>query len=104
MHDDMISKIIELDKMARENETEAKELKINLEQKMSDLKEKKRKEYIKRAKQDIKEKEKDEKIKAFIKLSAIEGINKKKIEKIEKIYLENKENWINTIVKRVIES
>lgn len=102
--EDMIGKIIELDKQARENAIKAKQLKVDLEQKISDTKEKRRLEYMKRAQVDIKEKEKDEKVKACIKLSAIEGMHKKKIERIEKIYSENKENWINTIVKRVIES
>lgn len=98
---DMIERIIELDKAARENANEAKQLKVDLDQKISDLKERRRKEYFKRAKVDMKEKEKDEKIKACIKLSAIEGIFKKKTERVEKIYAENKEEWISTIVQRV---
>ena len=100
--EDMIGKIIELDKQARENATKSKKLQVDLEQKISEMKEKRRAEYIKRAEVDIKEKEKDEKIKACIKLSAIEGVNRKKIENIEKIYHENKEKWVDSIVKRVI--
>ena len=71
--EDMIGKIIELDKQTRENAIKEKELQIDLEQKISDLKEKRRAEYLKRAEGDIKEIEKDEKIKACIKLSAIEN-------------------------------
>ena len=78
-------------------------MQIDLEQKISDLKEKRRAEYLKRAEGDIKEIEKDEKIKACIKLSAIEGVNRKKIERIEEIYRKNKEAWAESIVKRVIE-
>lgn len=101
--EDMIGKIIELDKQTRENAIKEKELRIDLEQKISDLKEKRRVEYLKRAEGDIKEIEKDEKIKACIKLSAIEGVNRKKIERIEEIYRKNKEAWAESIVKRVIE-
>ena len=101
--EDMIGKIIELDKQTRENAIKEKELRIDLEQKISDLKEKRRAEYLKRAEGAIKEIEKDEKIKACIKLSAIEGVNRKKIERIEEIYRKNKEAWAESIVKRVIE-
>ena len=101
--EDMIGKIIELDKQTLENAIKEKELRIDLEQKISDLKEKRRAEYLKRAEGDIKEIEKDEKIKACIKLSAIEGVNRKKIERIEEIYRKNKEAWAESIVKRVIE-
>ena len=40
--EDMIGKIIELDKQTRENAIKEKELRIDLEQKISDLKEKRR--------------------------------------------------------------
>ena len=50
---------------------------------------------------DIKEREKDEKIKACIKLSAVEGIYKKKAQRIEKIYSENKKKWVDIIINRV---
>lgn len=102
--EDMIGRIIELDKQAREDIQKTNQLKLDLEQKISELKEKKRAEYVERARHDIKEREKDEKIKACIKLSAIEGIYKKKIERIEKIYSLNKNKWIDTIVKRAMES
>ncbi len=102
--EDMIGRIIELDKQAREDIQKTNQLKLDLEQRISELKEKKRAEYVKRARLDIKEREKDEKIKACIKLSAIEGIYKKKIERIEKIYSLNKNKWIDTIVKRAMES
>lgn len=102
--EDMISRIIELDKQVRDNAVREKQFKVDLEQKISDLKEKKRAEYVERAQKDIQGREKDEKIKACIKLSAIEGIYKKRIERLGKIYSENKESWINSIVKRVVES
>lgn len=100
----MIGRILELDKQVRDEAKKEKQFKVDLEQKISELKEKKRSEYVERAQKDIKEREKDEKIKACIKLSAIEGIYKKRIDRLEKIYSEHKENWINSIVQRVIES
>ena len=101
-HEDMIGKIIELDRRTREEAVKTSQLKVNLEQKIGELKEKKRAQYVEKAREDIKELEKDEKIKACIKLSAIEGIHKKKIERIEKIYSSNKDQWIQTIVGRII--
>ncbi len=49
-----------------------------------------------------KQKEKKEQINACLKLKVIENSYKKKYDRIEKIYAENKENWINTITERVI--
>ena len=102
--EDMIGRILELDKQVRDEATKEKQFKVDLEQKISELKEKKRSEYVERARKDIKEREKDEKIKACIKLSAIEGIYKKRVDRLEKIYSDNKESWIESIVQRVIES
>lgn len=98
----MIAKIIELDKLAREDDSKVKEIKMDLDQRISQVKEKRREEYLKRAKINIDEKEKDEKIKAHIKFSAIEGVYRKKIDKIQKIYLENKEKWINSMINNII--
>lgn len=100
--EDMISRIIELDKEAKESLTKAKQMKIDSEQKISDIKKQKRDEYIERARADIKTLEKEEKVKAIVRLKVIENSYKKKYNRIEKIYEENKDNWINTIVDRVI--
>jgi hypothetical protein len=100
--EDMISKIIELDKEAKESLTKAKQMKIDSEQKISDIKKQKRNEYIEKARANIKVLEKEEKVKAIVRLKVIENSYKKKYDRIEKIYDANKDKWIETIVDRVI--
>lgn len=101
--ENMIDRIIEMDKQAREDLVKAKQLKIDSEHKINDIKEQKRKEYITRARANIKTLEKEEKIKAFVRLKVIENFYKEKYDRIEKIYASNKEKWINAITDRVIE-
>ena len=100
----MIEKILEHDRKAQESLTQAKQMKIDAEQRISDMKKQKRIEYIKRARAKIKDLEKDEKIKAVVRLKVIENSYKEKYDRIEKIYENNKEKWINTIVDRVIKA
>ena len=101
--EDMIGRIIELDKEARESLTKANQMKVDSEQKISDIKKQKRNEYIERARANIQELEKEEKVKAIVRLKVIENSYKKKYDRIEKIYEANKDKWIDTIVDRVIE-
>ena len=102
--EDMIKRIIELDKEARENLVRANQMKVDPEKRISDMKEKKRNEYMEKARIKIKEMEKKEKVNACLKLKVIENSYRKKYERIEKIYGENKVNWINTITEHVIEN
>jgi len=102
--DDMIGKIIELDKKASENLIKVNQLKIDSEKKISDIKEQKRNEYLKKATANIRALEKEEKIKAVVRLKVIENSYKHKREHIEEVYSKNKDNWVDTIVKRVIET
>ena len=100
--EDMIKRIIELDKQAQENLVRANQMTVDSEQRISDMKEKKRNEYMEKARIKIGEMEKKEKVNACLKLKVIENSYKKKYDRIEKIYAENKENWIKTITERVI--
>lgn len=100
---DMINKIIERDKQARESLIEARQLRIDSEQKISDMKAKKRDEYLERARANIKSLEKSEKVKAVVKFKAIENLYARKTEKIEKIYEKNSKEWTDELFKRVIE-
>lgn len=101
--EDMIGKIIQMDKEARESLTKAKQLKIDSERKISDIKEQRRNEYIDRARTNIKVLEKEEKIKAAVRLKVIENSYEQKYDRIEKVYYDNKDAWINAIVERVIQ-
>ena len=100
--EDMISRIIERDKEARASLTEVRQLRIDSERKISDMKNRKRDEYLERARANIKSLEKSEKIKAFVKFKAIENSYTHKTEKIEKIYAENSKKWTDELFERVI--
>ena len=101
--EDMIKRIIELDRMAKENLTRANQLKVDSEQKISDIKEQKRAEYLERARANIKSLEKEEKVNACLRLKVIENSYRQKYDRIEEIYAKNKNKWVETIVNRVIE-
>ncbi len=101
--EDMIGKIIQMDKEARESLTKAKQLKIDSERKISDIKEQRRNEYIDRARTNIKVLEKEERIKAAVRLKIIENSYEQKYDRIEKVYYDNKDAWIKAIVERVIQ-
>lgn len=102
--DDMIEKIIELDRKAAEGLTKANQLKVDSEKKISDIKEQKRSEYLSKAMANIELLEKKEKVKAVVRLQVIERSYKRKRERIEEIYSQNKDNWVDTIVDRVIQT
>ncbi len=101
--EDMIGKIIQMDKEARESLTKANQLKIDAERKISDIKEQRRNEYIDKARTNIKILEKEEKVKAAVKLKIIENTYEQKYSRIEKVYYDNKDKWIQAIVDRVIQ-
>lgn len=101
--EDMIGKIIQMDKEARESLTKANQLKIDAERKISDIKEQRRNEYIDRARTNIKVLEKEEKVKAAVRLKVIENTYEQKYSRIEKVYYDNKDKWIRAIVDRVIQ-
>ena len=101
--EDMIGKIIQMDKETRESLTKANQLKIDAERKISDIKEQRRNEYIDRARTNIKVLEKEEKVKAAVKLKVIENTYEQKYSRIEKVYYDNKDKWIKAIVDRVIQ-
>ncbi len=102
--EDMIGKIIELDRKASEGLTKANQLRIDLEKKISDIKEKKRNEYLDKAMVNMAALEKKEKLKAVVRLKVIENSYNHKRDRIEEIYSKNKQTWINAIVERVIQT
>ena len=100
---DMIKRIIEVDRQAQADLAKVNQLKVDSEQKISEMKDKKRDEYIEKARANIKVMEKEEKVKAAVRLKVIENSYKKTSNKIDKIYEKNKDVWVDAIVKRVIE-
>ncbi len=102
--EDMIQKIIELDRKASEGLTKANQQRIDLEKKISDIKEQKRSEYLSKATANMEALEKKEKVKAVVRLKVIENSYNRKRERIEDVYSKNRQNWVDTIVQRVIQT
>ena len=91
--EEMIAKIVEMDKKAREMNEKAQKTKRNYENEVQLTKEKIKTDYLERAN---KRKRADEK------LAGITEKNQAVIEKLEKSYAENGDKWVNEIVERVI--
>lgn len=100
---DMISKIIDMDQKARDISAEAQKSKVDVAQEVSEIKEKIREDYLARARERIKKNQKIEKKSADEEWELISKKHKKIIEDLDKTYSEKCDEWINTIVKRVIE-
>lgn len=98
----MIEKIISTDKRSRESVEKTRQMRIQSEQKISDIKEKKRNEYLEKARSNIKLLEQEEKIKAEKQLKQIEKSYKAIEDKINEVYNQNYELWVDSLVKRVI--
>ena len=100
---DMIAKIIDMDQKARDISAEAQKSKVDVAQEVSEIKEKIREDYLARARERIKKNQKIEKKAADEEWELISKKHKKIIEDLNKTYSEKCYEWINTIVKRVIE-
>lgn len=98
---DMIDQIISTDKKSRESVARTKQLRLESQQKISDMREQKRNEYLERARTNIRAMEQEEKVKADAKLREIENNYRQAEARIDKIYKDSREAWINEIVSRV---
>lgn len=100
--EDMISKIVEMDKKARDMTAEAQKSKVNYEQDIAVAKEKIKNDFIERALARIKINEQAERKNAEGQLEQIKQKNAAIAQKLEKRYVENGDTWVDEIVCRVI--
>lgn len=100
--EDMISKIIDMDKKARDMTNEAVQSKINYEKEIIRTKEKIKNDYLERANERIKINTQAAQKSADEKLAAIEKKNEALTAELDLSYSQNKEKWVNEIVDRVI--
>ncbi len=100
--EDMISKIVDMDKKARDITDEAQKSKIDYENQIIRTKEKIKNDYLERAKKRIEINRQTAQKKAEEQLQLLEEKNEAIIENLDKTYSENCDNWVNTIVDRVI--
>lgn len=99
----MIEQIISTDKKSRESVEQAKQLRIQSAQKISDMREQKKREYLEKARANIKVIEQEERVKADARLKEIERNYEKIADGINRVYKENYSSWVEALVKRVIE-
>lgn len=100
---DMISKIIDMDQKARDLTDEVQKSKVDTAQEVAIMKEKIRENYLNRARKRIKLNQKTEQEAANNEWDLICKKHKKILENLENTYSKKSDEWINTIVKRVIE-
>ncbi len=100
--EDMIAKIIDMDKKARNLTDEAQKSKISYENEILKTKEKIKNDYLARAKDRIEINKQTAQKKADAQLKVIEEKNDSIIRKLDGSYSENGDKWVNDIVERVI--
>ena len=99
---DMIERIMEMDKTAREVTQIVQKEKITLEQEIKELKKNIRSEYLLRARTRIENNRVQEQKLADEKIEEINKFGNKVLERLEKTYNKNKNIWVDTIVDHVI--
>lgn len=100
--EDMISKIVEMDKKARDMTAEAQKSKIDYEQQIIQTKEKIKNDFLERALKRIEINSQTAKKQADKQLEVIKEKNAAIIENLDKIYSEKGNAWVDKIVSRVV--
>ncbi|MBQ5563133.1 MAG: hypothetical protein IIT39_07085 [Clostridia bacterium] len=100
--EDMIAKIVEMDKKARELNEKAQKTKIDYEHQVVIKKETIKNDYLERAKKRIAINQQTAQKRADEKLAGIQAKNQAVSEKLEKLYADNGDKWVDEIVSRVI--
>lgn len=99
--EDMIARIIEMDKKARDMTDEAQKDKLADEQQVILKKETLKNEYLERAKKRIEINRQSARKKADKYLSVIEERDSTVIQELDKAYEKNRDVWVDSIVARV---
>ncbi len=101
--EEMIARIVEMDKKAREMNETALKTKLSYENEVLLTKEKIKHDYLERANKRIVINQQTAQKRADEKLAAITEKNQAVVERLEKAYNENAEKWADEIVARVID-
>ena len=102
--DDMVSRIIEMDKAAREITQKVKNERLTLEKEIKELKKKIRSEYLERARKRIETNKKNEQKLANEKIEVIKAEKTRIMQRLQKQYDESCDDLTNSIVRRVLEA
>lgn len=99
----MIREILDADKKAQKAVESSEYLKLESAHKINELLEKRRSEYIDKARMNINVIKKIEDSKAKLKIDLISKECQQSINRINNIYLDMKDEWVDNIVKNVTE-
>lgn len=99
--EDMIAKIVEMDKKARDMTDEAQKKKLDYEQHIIRKKEKIKNEYLERAKKRIAINQQSAQKKADEYLMVIQKRDSAVIKELDRAYEKNCDKWVDSIVNRV---
>ena len=98
----MIKQIVDMDRKAREITDAAQLEKVNSEKEVAEKREEIRKNYLERARRRIALNEPKEREAAEANWKIIQQKNAVVSQKLEELYQQKKEEWVNSIVSRVI--
>lgn len=101
---DMLAKIVEMDEKARELTAEAEKIKAASEEDIAKVRENIYNDYIERARKRIKINEAAERKAANEKWLKKKAEQEKAVANLEKLYDEKGDDWVNSIVDRVLDS
>ena len=99
---DMISKIVEVDRQAREITEQAEEEKARVERELKERREKIRADYLGRARRRIKLNEETERAQAEQGLERQEARYAQAGEAMDALYAQRGDEWLEALVKRVL--
>lgn len=99
---DVIKEILEANEKAKNDIENVEKLKLESAQRVKDMLNSRRLEYIDKAKMNIKVIKKIEVSKAEVEMKRIEKECEDILGRIKKIYLENKDLWVDTIFNNVV--
>lgn len=102
--EDMIAKIVEMDKKAREMNEKAQHEKLDYENEVIAKRESMKNDYLERAKKRIAINRQSAQKKADASLKLIEERDSAVISRLNSVYEENCGRWVDEIVERVIEN
>ncbi len=100
--EDMIAKIVDMDKKARSLTNEVKQSKIDYERQVIQTKETIKNNFLEKAKERIKINEQAIQKKADEEIARIEEKNAAIIKSLDDTYSANKDKWVNELVLRVV--
>ena len=100
----MIKEILDADKRTRNAVESTEQLKLESSKRINVLLEKRRSEYIDKARMNIKVIRKIEESKADVKIKKIREDCERTLKRIDDVYLELKESWVETIFNNIVES